>query len=78
MMIPWLVVAEEVRHILAELGYRSLSEIIGRGDLVRARTDVNLKKVKNLDVSYVLDSIRTDSPNADDRSWLKHGAIIII
>jgi glutamate synthase (ferredoxin) len=38
-----LFVAEEVRVILAALGYRSLSEIIGRGDLLRPRSDKSIR-----------------------------------
>jgi glutamate synthase (ferredoxin) len=37
-------VAEEVRQILARLGYRSLKEVIGRVDLLCPRADVALGK----------------------------------
>lgn len=73
-------VAEEVRHILAELGYSSLEEIIGRPGVLQPRADLRLKKTRNLDVSYVLDSLlckpaegENFCPPAEDRSWLKHG-----
>jgi len=50
------LVAEDVRHILAEMGYRSLDEIIGRYDLLEE--DRELKErypfAKNLDLSYIL------------------------
>eukprot|EP00443_Scrippsiella_acuminata_P068845 CAMPEP_0115486618 /NCGR_PEP_ID=MMETSP0271-20121206/60525_1 /TAXON_ID=71861 /ORGANISM="Scrippsiella trochoidea, Strain CCMP3099" /LENGTH=1708 /DNA_ID=CAMNT_0002914627 /DNA_START=18 /DNA_END=5145 /DNA_ORIENTATION=- len=38
-----LFVAEEVRTILAALGYRSLDEIIGRGDLLRPRGNSDVR-----------------------------------
>jgi len=38
-----LFVAEEVRTILAALGYRSLDEIIGRGDLLRPRGNTDVR-----------------------------------
>ena len=68
-----VVVAEEVRHILAELGYKSINDIIGRPELVRARTDVSLKKLQNIDVSYITDSLNVVSQSANDRNWLNHG-----
>jgi len=37
-------IAEEVRSLLARLGYRSLSEIIGRADLLKLRPEVKLTK----------------------------------
>jgi 2,3-bisphosphoglycerate-independent phosphoglycerate mutase len=36
--------AEEVRLLLAKMGYRSLSELIGRADLLATRTDIQLQK----------------------------------
>jgi glutamate synthase (ferredoxin) len=61
-------VAEEVRHILAHLGYRSLNEVIGRADLLRTRTDINLGKVQNLN----LDCLTQLPDTRNDRTWLKH------
>ena len=73
-------VAEEVRHILAELGYSSVDEIIGRPGVLQARSDLKLKKTSNLDLSYVLQSMmcipaegENFCPPAFDRSWLKKG-----
>ncbi len=67
-----LFVAEEVRHLLAQLGYASLSEIIGRSDLLKKRDNLNLTKLKseqlNLDCLLRLPEVKTD------RSWLNHGA----
>ncbi|MBD2139498.1 glutamate synthase subunit alpha [Anabaena sp. FACHB-1237] len=61
-------VAEEVRSLLAKLGYRSLSEITGRADLLTLRNDAKLTKTQsvNLDCLTQLPDTRTD------RSWLEH------
>ncbi|MBD2579185.1 glutamate synthase-related protein [Oscillatoria sp. FACHB-1406] len=58
-------VAEEVRHLLAHLGYRSLEEIIGRVDLLQMREDVELTKTKGIDLNCLL-----KLPIPEDRSWL--------
>jgi glutamate synthase (ferredoxin) len=50
----FLLIAEEVRHTLAKLGYRSMAEIIGRSDLLTARSDIALPKSKGLDVRSLL------------------------
>ncbi len=61
-------VAEEVRSLLAKLGYRSLSEIIGRTDLLVQNLNAQIAKTKGLDLSCLI-----DLPNVkNDRSWLKH------
>ena len=46
-------VAQQVRMLLAQLGARSLDDVIGRVDLLRAR-DVALPKVARLDLSALL------------------------
>ena len=61
-------VAEEVRSLLARLGYRSLDEIIGRADLLKEREGVNLTKTSALNLNCLIDLPDTKS----DRSWLKH------
>jgi glutamate synthase (ferredoxin) len=61
-------VAEEVRSLLARLGYRSLSELIGRGDLLTVRSHVNLTKTQALNLDCL-----TKLPDAkENRSWLVH------
>ena len=46
--------AEEVRELLAELGYRNMDDIIGRSDLLERNPDVNHWKIKNLDLTALL------------------------
>ncbi len=46
--------AEDVREHLAELGYRSLDEVIGRFDLLERNPEVDHWKIKNIDLSGLL------------------------
>jgi len=62
-------VAEEVRSILAKLGYRSLDEVIGRGDLLTYRQEVKLTKTKAL----ILDCLTNLPDVKTNRDWLNHG-----
>ncbi|WP_346291056.1 glutamate synthase large subunit [Sphaerothrix gracilis] len=64
-------VAEEVRSLLAKLGYRQLSDITGRADLLIPRSDVNLTKTEKLDLTCLTSLPDTRS----DRAWLQHGEI---
>jgi len=61
-------IAEEVRSLLAKLGYRSLSEVIGRADLLTVRPEIKLNKTQalNLDCLTKLPDTRVN------RSWLVH------
>lgn len=49
----FLFIAEEVRAGLAELGFSSLDEIVGRTDVLRRRADVQLYKTSSVDLSYL-------------------------
>jgi len=60
-------VAEEVRSLLARLGYRSLSEVIGRADLLKMR-QVKLLKTQALN----LDCITQLPDTHENRQWLNH------
>jgi hypothetical protein len=55
-------VAEDVRRQLAELGARSLEEVIGRVDLLRPRP-VDHRRARTVDLSFIL----TDPDPAKDR-----------
>jgi glutamate synthase (ferredoxin) len=65
-------VAEEVRQILAKLGYKSLKEIIGRSDLLAQRQDLQLAKLdlNQVDLACLINLPDTKS----DRHWLEHSA----
>jgi glutamate synthase (ferredoxin) len=65
----FLFVAEEVRSLLARLGYYSLDEIIGRADLLKMREAVKLTKTQSLN----LDVLTKQLPDTrQDRNWLQH------
>nr|WDA98841.1 glutamate synthase [Sciadococcus taiwanensis] len=64
----FIFVAEEIRSLLASLGYKSLNEIIGRTDLLQLQENVNLNKTDSLDIGILL-----DMPNSTkSRDWLNH------
>jgi len=64
-------VAEEVRQLLAKLGYSSLDQIIGRTDLLVQNSEIAITKTQGLDLSCLI-----DLPNVKtDRSWLQHGDV---
>ncbi|GAP97815.1 glutamate synthase large subunit [Leptolyngbya sp. NIES-2104] len=67
----FLFVAEEVRSLLARLGYKSLNEIIGRADLLKMREGVSLTKTQMLN----LDCLTQLPDTRSDRSWLNHEAV---
>lgn len=65
-------IGEEVRQLLAMLGYRSLQEVIGRGDLLTLRESVQLTKTQGLSLD-VITKLLPDTRS--DRSWLNHGPV---
>jgi len=66
----FLFVAQEVRSLLAKLGYRSIEEIIGRGDILKAREGAKLTKTEAIDLSWFL-----NLPQAENRDWVKYQPI---
>jgi glutamate synthase (ferredoxin) len=83
-------VAEEVRHILARLGYRKLVDLIGRSDLLKRRNGVNVAKTQHLNLDVFTQAPLEFSPppaprergvltggghGGGDRSWLNHEPI---
>lgn len=61
-------IAQEVRSLLARLGYRSLSEVVGRADLLQLREDVHITKTQALNLDCLLQLPDT----RENRSWLVH------
>ncbi|MCU0551420.1 MAG: glutamate synthase large subunit [Leptolyngbya sp. Prado105] len=47
-------IAQEVREIMAQLGFRSLNEMVGRTDILEAKQAVEHWKAKGLDFSKIL------------------------
>jgi glutamate synthase (ferredoxin) len=64
-------VAEEVRSLLARLGYRTIDELVGRSDLLKAREDGLLSKTKGVRLDTLINLPDTRS----DRSWMQHTAV---
>ncbi len=57
--------AQELREIMAELGFESIEEMIGRASLLRQRDDITQEKAKKLDLSTLL--VEPDRPEGVDR-----------
>jgi glutamate synthase (NADPH/NADH) large chain len=53
------LIATEVREILAELGYKSLEEIVGKNDLLEVIDDAFAKKFNFEEMLYKLDGVNT-------------------
>ena len=64
-------IAEEVRSLLAKLGYRALTEIIGRVDLLHPRENLKLTKIESLDLT----ALTTLPDTREDRTWLTHTTV---
>lgn len=58
-----LFMAEELREIMAELGFKTVEEMIGRVDVLIQRDDIDHPKAKKLDLSAIFaDPIGDDDP----------------
>jgi glutamate synthase (NADPH/NADH) large chain len=56
-------VAQELRETMAELGFTSVDEMVGRPDVLAQRTDVTQSKARKLDLSGII----ADPAGDDDR-----------
>jgi glutamate synthase (ferredoxin) len=64
----FLFVAEEVRSLLARMGYKTIKELVGRADLLKVREGAIPAKTQFLDINCLI-----DLPDAkENRSWLTH------
>lgn len=48
------MITQELREIMAELGFKTINEMIGQVDVLELREDINHWKYKNLDLSAIL------------------------
>jgi glutamate synthase (NADPH) large chain len=46
--------ANDLREVMAELGFRTVNEMVGRSDMLRVRQDIDHWKIKKLDLSPIL------------------------
>ena len=65
--------AEEVRELLAELGFRTVNELVGHAELLQAKEDLPAK-MRGLDFSRMLGyalpiATRHSDPFANPRAW---------
>ncbi|MFZ2655321.1 MAG: glutamate synthase large subunit [Victivallales bacterium] len=49
----FMMIAEEIREYLAELGFKKLEDIVGRSDFLEMNEAINFWKAKNLDFSAI-------------------------
>ncbi len=68
----FFLVAEEVRQHMANLGFRTIDEMVGRVDRLRVRQDVEHWKAKALDLSAIL--APPAAPAEAPRRCLRQGA----
>ncbi|MFC6992177.1 hypothetical protein ACFQH3_10705 [Haladaptatus sp. GCM10025707] len=74
-------IAEELREIMADLGFRTVEEMVGRVEALEQRTDVSQEKAKKVDLSAVLAPLageartKTEEQNHDLDSQLDHALI---
>ena len=56
------MVAEEAREIMAQLGFRTINEMVGRSDMLELDQDVAHWKAKSIDLSAVLEPAQKPHP----------------
>ena len=60
----FMLVAEQVRRLMAALGYRCIDDMVGRVEHLRVRTDLEHYKAKRLDLSQLLATAPTATPDS--------------
>lgn len=55
-------VANELRAIMAKLGFRTVNEMVGRCEVLRVRDDLRTAKTENIDLSLILTPAHTLRP----------------
>lgn len=58
----FFMVAEEVRELMAQLGFRTINEMVGRCDVLELDPTITHWKIKHLDLSQVLTPARKPHP----------------
>ncbi len=69
------MVAEETREIMAELGFRTINEMVGRSDMLELDESVSHWKARSLDLSPILTPAKKPYPQAGTFCTIdqKHG-----
>jgi len=60
------MVAEDCRKIMAELGFRSIEEMVGRCDMLETNPNIDHWKAKHLDLSKILTRVESPYANAGE------------
>ncbi|KAK0650238.1 putative glutamate synthase (NADPH) [Lasiodiplodia hormozganensis] len=55
-------IANELRAIMAKLGFRTINEMVGRCDVLKIRDDLRTAKTENIDLSLILTPAHTLRP----------------
>ncbi len=53
--------AEDLRRVMAQLGYRTVNEMVGQVDTLRVRDTIDHWKIKTLDLSPILAKVQADA-----------------
>ena len=56
-------IAEEMREIMASLGFRTIEEMVGRCDCLKVRNSQITKRAEMVDLSYIIDPKFANVPN---------------
>ena len=67
-----LFVAEELRKIMAQLGFRNLNEMVGRSDLLKINDEQNIKRAKLVDMNYFLNKSSTEYTDYNERHFISN------
>jgi len=69
------MVAEDLRQIMAELGFRTVNEMIGRVDCLEMESDISHWKKEGIDLSMLLTPAEKPHPNVEVHQTIKqdHG-----
>lgn len=54
-------IAEEMREIMAELGFRTINEMVGHSDVLKVKPDLDHWKLQNIDFSPILHQMQVPS-----------------
>nr|YP_009541610.1 ferredoxin-dependent glutamate synthase [Synarthrophyton chejuense]AYR05619.1 ferredoxin-dependent glutamate synthase [Synarthrophyton chejuense] len=73
----FIFIAEEVRQTLADLGYTSIQELIGKIDLLQKKDNLNLIKTKNLNIDSLLINKLNTSPLTYPRTKVNSNGLVL-
>nr|YP_009294480.1 ferredoxin-dependent glutamate synthase [Asparagopsis taxiformis]AOM65963.1 ferredoxin-dependent glutamate synthase [Asparagopsis taxiformis] len=72
----FIFIAEEVRQILAQLGYRSLSELIGLNGILCSRKDIQITKTNYLSLESILSGSQMKSIDSFHNTVHTNGSVL--